>query len=334
MDRLVHIGKKNCVFHPTDSPGHIIKIIHEDILKTEIRGIDLMSKVDPNHEFTLFAQVNSLPQGYQFSKRVTSLCPFLLNTDELAEVVMEYGGKDLMHLMTYSKFRKNTWLSILKGFDGLFQGVVKMVDAKISHSDIKPANITFKNDKLFLIDAGLIAEFHKIYPSEFMNPYLFFPVESNIISLLHNFKKVKISVSDITDYLSLKPAIYLFNITEKQFGFDMYRKFHEEILDFNAENRQVNAVEIVEKFDVYGLAMTLLIIANYIYAFDTKLATDLFIFLIESKVLHFNPLKRATAKESQRRYKRFLIMFVEEHNTILKYVKLLTFSVSNRLNFT
>lgn len=324
--KIIYRAEDRCIFYPAiccvDEPidiSRISKVISKKYYHAELQGIKLMAEVDPNREFTLESYIDCIPNSFNFSNSDIMKCSFLANKKDVFQIRMPYAGSDLHKIMKLATYKQSTWNTILIEFQMIFRGVCMMQDRFVSHTDIKPPNITMKGGKLYLIDTGLVVSQYDLPSIRFSSSYIYNPVESILLST-ENENNCFVQIDDRMSYVNNVHVVNLFNEIEDNFNFSLVLKFHKEIDDFNNSRIRNGNQVIIQKLDVYGLSMTLLIIANYLYAHDKDIAINLFNFLIKSQILCFNPIKRASAYKAYRAYRNFITFNVLDCSLLQKII--------------
>jgi len=240
--------------------------------KQEIQNHKLISSIDINNDFTIkllnhsqisFDNINIHKKDFKELKEFTK-------NKRIFQITYEYGGCGLHHIHNDIHLSK---------FIHLIEGVKKLQDNNLIHTDIKLDNILF-NNKFILIDFGLLK-----YKEDFLNhiPYL----TNNDIKHFPSEFKIHSSFEELNLNLFLK-SINLQNSIHKKEFIQLNQYLKKELFEFHQSKQfSIN----LNKFDVYQLG---LVLYQLILIINKEINKDIFILI--RKMLEPFPHKRTEIK--------------------------------------
>lgn len=199
---------------------------------------ELVSSLDPEHTYTLPLYDNCvIAKGYQH------------------QLIYKYGGKDLKSLLktkgTASKFK-----SFIRNIGPLLYGIQTLARHKYVHLDIKPENILFKNNKIYLIDFGLTDSFKNVYSKSnnhiLEHDYPYYPPEFKAHNYTSSFESFFRKYKRSLDYTAVvyNKKINYYKEMELIVGIDIKKEL---------ESMYKRPLYLPEKVDVFSLGIVLLL---------------------------------------------------------------------------
>jgi serine/threonine protein kinase len=141
---------------------------------------EIISKIDPDHKFTLPYYGNCNVTNLKKTAEISS-CEHidLKKQKSYKQLLYQYGGKDFADLLSNRPGSILLFKKILKSFQPVVNGLQSISKNKYIHLDIKPDNILYYRGKVLLIDFGIMTKKKHIF--DFTNvldhDYPFYPPE-------------------------------------------------------------------------------------------------------------------------------------------------------------
>ena len=272
-----------------DDIGKVFKKGYSDF-KYEFDNGKLLNKIDPKHLFSI-----ELKAGYKIKNKKIEDC---VDKTEYYQIIYENGG------VTLSDMKKMTMNDFFEKFLIMMEGLEKIHNLGLLHRDIKPDNILIKDEKISLIDFGLVESFNDVYDIEndhvLKYKYPFYPPEFIVMYHVLNGNEDLIKKCE-EDYKNRNTSNSLFQCI------DSYKKYftHEKISKKQSFNELIELlkkkdfkniiIKNVDKADIYGIGITLLIIIEDI-EFENKKEKKIYKKLVKN-CINFNVENRWSCKE-------------------------------------
>jgi serine/threonine protein kinase len=289
---LLGSGTYGCVIsNPICNKNYIIKeyIPYNDIDNNDIGKIykkgDLDDKESFNDELDILLKIKKIDPFNYFTVKLKAAFNFygniiaqekhLLTSLEVEvkvnnsiineifyQIILENGG---VHL---DKFNKISYKKFLKLFKKFLQGMIKLNENKLVHTDIKPDNILITKTKINLIDFGCmipakvlyndennfrLSTYYSVYPPEFYIASILSKCKNNISKKLDNILNIMIK----RNYFDKKniPEFY------KKIYYSGIQKFIKHIKLQNLTNyNDIFTEKLALQSDIYSLSF---IISNF-----------------------------------------------------------------------
>lgn len=173
---LIGEGNYGCVFRPhvkcsnakKKHPNAVGKVfIDETEFDNELRITEVVKAMDPDGRFTL-PLLNSCRVGTFYKKDKAEKCGLLTKKSidvNVPQLIYKDGGKSLKDMLK-TKGSVAKFAQIVVGFKEVLYGMKKLIQSGYVHQDIKPHNLMFKNDKVYLIDFGIMTPMNKVYVND------------------------------------------------------------------------------------------------------------------------------------------------------------------------
>lgn len=181
------------------------------------------------------SQVRIAKRLHEINSRHIFSIPMYETCPENLQILYKDGGMDLYDYINDRKPKQ--FAKLIKNMKFVCRGIKMLIDNKLVHQDIKLENLVFNEEKLYLIDFGLMATFDKVYKQkEFLKfDYLPFPPEYKFV-IFKNFKN-----------------IFLKHLKSHQI-FRLIKKIYPNYMDDLSLIDSVDA----SKIDIYSLGIVLL----------------------------------------------------------------------------
>jgi serine/threonine protein kinase len=318
---LLGIGTYGCVIsNPINNKNFIIKeyIPYRDIDKNDIGKIYIkkdetnedkesfykelyillkIKEIDPLNYFTVKLKAASKFYGNIISHEeelLTSLnvCNNSIINHTFFQIILENGGVNLNVLknISYKKF--------LKFFKNFLQGMIKLYENNLVHSDIKADNILINKTKINLIDFGTAISASVLYNDDeewrLSAYYCVYPPEFYIASILLKYKNnISPHLDNIINIMNRKRYFEKMNIPKvtRCLYYSGIKKFIKDIKSRKLTNYNAIFTEkIALQSDIYSLAHIILKFYNIIH--DMTEQENIFIRDLYIKCLNANPYDR------------------------------------------
>lgn len=319
--KFVASGTYGCTFYPhlkcQDLPNKkktIGKVFASEEDVTEENNImkSVKSKLDPTNEFTV-PFYGKCKVHYIRETDEAGLCPVVKanNLRDTYQLLYAYAGQPLS-----KKLRKNGtingFLKLLPAFVPIFEGLQKMNSLKWVHFDIKPDNMLLLRGKLYLIDFGIVTPETEVYRknniNRLINDYTWYPPEFKAFFFKQNtdYDRLFKRVMDNFQGSNSEIATSLTTVLKANYRND----FH---VFFNDNLPKKEYIKFASKVDVYSLGMILFKLYLWsglqqkIYKGRTnKVEIRRMLLSLITKMIHFDPRKRATASEANDEFNKII----------------------------
>lgn len=306
---FISSGSYGCIFKPYVKCANrqvklrdknvIGKIFENDEdLEKEREKVMMVQVLDPKHEFTLpfYGECDVTT----FSKyNAADKCEHIDSFDDPSprkQLLYAYGGKDLLK---YMEQNTNTgYKSVLKAFIPIIEGVNILNNHKISHLDIKPDNIVYDGNRLYLIDFGMLSPTSKIYKLKYIldHDYPFFPPEFKC-SVHNNFKTFVDRFYENFHFKIMlsKRSVDIQSIMTNTIGYTEHEQLEDLKALFKSQKRYST------KVDVYALGIVLTLLYQWSKYDNTELRA------LIKQMIRFDPNKRVSIKQVASQYSKTLL---------------------------
>jgi len=256
-----------------------------------------IKKIDPLNYFTVKLKAASKFNGNIIAHQkelLTSLnvCNNTIFNHTFFQIILENGGVNLNVLknIPYKKF--------LKFFKNFLQGMIKLYENKLVHSDIKADNILINKTKINLIDFGTAISASVLYNDDeewrLSAYYCVYPPEFYIASILLKYKNnISTQLNNILNIMNRKRYFDKMNIPKitKNLYYSGIKKFIKDIKSRNLTNyNDVFTEKIALQSDIYSLAHIILKFYHIIH--DMTEQENIFLRDLYIKCLNANPYDR------------------------------------------
>ena len=287
---LLGSGTYGCVIsNPICNKNYIIKeyIPYNDINNNDIGKIykkgDLDDKESFNDELGILLKIKKIDPFNYFTVKLKAAFNFYGNiiaqekdlltslevkvnnsiiNETFYQIILENGG---VHL---DKFNKISYKNFLKLFKKFLEGMIKLNENKLVHTDIKPDNILITKTKINLIDFGCmipakvlyndehnfrLSTYYSVYPPEFFIASILSKCKNNISKKLDNILNIMIKKNyfDKKNIPKESNNLYYFGIKE----------FIKHIKSQNFTNyNDIFTEKLALQSDIYSLSF---IISNF-----------------------------------------------------------------------
>lgn len=216
-----------------------------------------VEKVDPDSLFTV-----KYRGSCKVKEQIVGQCGFSKNTQQL---IYENGGLDLLQIAGSNKHNVALFLKMFRSLLPVLQGIQKLnIDENILHHDIKPANITFKKSKMFLIDFGIAQNINQIYNMAWNTrlahfktfDYRIYPIEYKA-TYYRNFSYIALR-KYLNDNFSRNGAFISANDFFRIFNINVGSALEQfAAVAATLKITEFNDIKYTSKFDVYSLGVSL-----------------------------------------------------------------------------
>jgi serine/threonine protein kinase len=311
--------------HDGDGDARVSKLFesHAEAQAEKRINTKVSMKIDPTNQFTvkMFGSCTADLKAAEPSDELHK-CKFLdAEMQKRTQLTYEYGGKDLYEYI--DNYKQNIGFDVLIPYLlPMFEGLVKLKEARVCHGDIKPANLLFnaRTKRVLMIDFGLMSSFRMFFKEMFPNfdfKYFYYPPELKIFRALHYYGKhadLRTAFDSAKDnYLVLgsDPTLsweFLNDYIDADTGMraiaERYSRYGSE-----AQLKKMELSIIREKLDTFSLGMTLLEIWFYIelqMSGSAKKYCQRFMKDVVAPMIQFDVYKRCTPEEAVHNMKLFL----------------------------
>jgi serine/threonine protein kinase len=256
-----------------------------------------IKKIDPLNYFTVKLKAASKFYGNIIAHEKQLLTYLNVNNNSIInytffQIIQENGGVNLNILknIPYKKF--------LKFFKNFLQGMIKLYENKLVHSDIKADNILINKTKINLIDFGTAISSSVLYNDDeewrLSAYYCVYPPEFYIASILLKYKNnISTQLDNIINIMNRKRYFDKMNIPKvtKNLYYSGIKKFIKDIKSRKLFNyNDVFTEKIALQSDIYSLAHIILKFYHIIH--DMTEQENIFVRDLYIKCLNANPYDR------------------------------------------
>jgi serine/threonine protein kinase len=256
-----------------------------------------IKKIDPLNYFTVKLKAASKFYGNIIAHEKQLLTYLNVNNNSIInytffQIIQENGGVNLNILknIPYKKF--------LKFFKNFLQGMIKLYENKLVHSDIKADNILINKTKINLIDFGTAISASVLYNDDeewrLSAYYCVYPPEFYIASILLKYKNnISTQLDNIIKIMNRKRYFDKMNIPKvtKNLYYSGIQKFIKDIKSRKLINyNDVFTEKIALQSDIYSLAHIILKFYHIIH--DMTEQENIFVRDLYIKCLNANPYDR------------------------------------------
>ena len=284
VSKKVGLGTYGCVFRPAfacdvENPKlYVSKVFHttEHAVK-EYREMSVLDEIDPRGEFTLKPYAICVVSKRDMDALQLSMCGADYSAQSFTQIVYPDGRNDLDNY-------KGSFDALQSGFRTIMDGLQQLQLIGKVHRDIKPGNILFtpSSKKMFLIDFGLMEDEEKQLNDQHFNTYCYqyWPPEYNLAGFTgHEAKSVRSNVSNkrfvninwnsvLKDHIGKN--VLDVNLIRQSFcnKYNIENKWNlpgmlqQEFLAPLLYTKKEMLQKMKGKVDIYGLAVTILIVAT------------------------------------------------------------------------
>jgi serine/threonine protein kinase len=256
-----------------------------------------IKKIDPLNYFTVKLKAATKFYGNIIAHEKQLLTYLNVNNNSIInytffQIIQENGGVNLNVLknISYKKF--------LKFFKNFLQGMIKLYENKLVHSDIKADNILINKNKINLIDFGTAISASVLYNDDeewrLSAYYCVYPPEFYIASILLKYKNnISSQLDNIIKIMNRKRYFDKMNIPKvtKNLYYSGIKKFIKDIKTRKLTNyNDVFTEKIALQSDIYSLAHIILKFYHIIH--DMTEQENIFVRDLYIKCLNANPYDR------------------------------------------
>lgn len=198
---------------------------------------NIVNKLDPKHKYTL-------PLYEQ--------CTVVKYYDKY-QLIYKYGGKDLKYVLKMNSSIR-LFKKIFKLFGALFNGLKVLLDHQYAHLDIKPDNILFHKDHIYLIDFGIAKKLNEIYKNtnhtQLYFDYPYYPPEFKLfnddnfeefyIKYAKSLNRIVIIGNERVNYYEAIEKLFNINIRD-----ELYALYKKKDRTYDPEKIDIFSVGIV-----------------------------------------------------------------------------------------
>jgi len=308
--RVIGEGGYGCVIHPSltctkttqkniSYKNAVSKILRKYHANTEIKSYDIISKIDPKHEYYLGVPNTCTPENTPQNNKAIRKCKDkkLLNNADHTLIIMPNGGITFEELSTKMHLWKSNaqklkmqmfWVDALR----LIEGIELFLKNDIIQFDIKPHNIVYNEltNRSNYIDFGLMQSKKNVISKSNKSDFFMadhnhwnYPMENIYLNKKEYFKKAKQSAN-----LNLENVTYDFldnigNVGEHEYAkFGVFKSLvsylklsqseiyalalghFKTIMNFKENEDDYNAFlyKSLDTTDIYGLGISFRIVYN------------------------------------------------------------------------
>jgi len=285
----------------------------KDNYKEEIKKQMQIQTIDPESNFTI-KMISKCETDINFintSVNNINKCKLIKNKSNIYQIIYEDGGKDLSEFFINIQPDFDS-LEFLKLFINLFNGIKKLIDNELAHSDIRLDNLLYNGNKIILIDFGWLLNFNKLIESiehsYYENAY-YLPDDFYLSINIYRPYYDKIN----TDYLLELIKEKINRIANFQYNYPEYFEKSQELYNYIKTqqlkkwvNTDINQAQLIgSKLDIYQLGIVLYeIVLSIIHLYDRQMVEKipLAIFEIIKKMIEPDVAKRIDINTLIREY--------------------------------
>jgi serine/threonine protein kinase len=291
-------GTYGCVFKPHLKCAHATSKTKDDVGKVfssksafqeELDILEKIKKLDPDNEFTL-PIFFTCPINHKHRKSDKVEKCRLIHSDDTEtnmQIIMKNGGKSLGPFVSKG-ISHPMFFKFFTLFTPLIKGAVTMesTPSQFIHQDIKPENILYRNNKLFLIDFGIFTTFTDFADSPSQHnmmsaDYPFFPADYKLIVTMNKNVTLKSAVSEVLGNISIPLRInneyFTIETIFKHFHPDLYQQLGSMYATLQKQkSSKMKKKDIVQHFtnkiNIYqlGLVMAMLYFAANLHNYSSR----------------------------------------------------------------
>lgn len=330
--KYINHGTYGCVFAPAVdcdkkiASKHVSKLFSDSKEATKEKQIynAIVKKLDKDNVFTIKLHDKcKVPRKLFKSEEIDKCANWSMHTKmsaEIMQLVYENGGMNLREAAV-----KVPFATLFKAMWRLFEGLTILGKKKFVHLDIKADNIVYNQaeDKMALIDFGLLKHFDQVYVSEtdFILNFTYAWYPSEFLSCSDYFHKRSL-VNDFVHDPSVKTTDNLAefkkkigNVVLKEVAKEWNSLLDVDIKDLklflasNMNDLPANLSKYTDKIDVYMLGTTIAYVMAKSYE-NNLLKIGLKdvgfykkVIALVKNMIHINPTKRFNAIQAYNEYK-------------------------------
>lgn len=319
-------GTYGCIFGPSleckedvvkpQKTRFVSKVFSDDDNFKKERNIQMkIESIDPLHSFTIPYYGDCTVSKFKKSNSADKCEHIDTNTKyTYKQLLYQYGGKDFVKYMIVKKGSIASFKKLLIQFYPVITGLKVINEKGYVHLDIKPDNILYYKNQVYLIDFGLMSKKHEIFDMKHVldHDYPFYPPEFKmyihgktsfnkfISRFLENFSyhyKVGSKTEDVYNIL-LNTIGYTKEDQEKDF-ISLVRLYYQS---------SKNITNFTDKIDVYSLGIVFALLYSWskFNKVSNKAKKNAMInTLIKDMIkgmIRFDPEKRLSIKELCEKY--------------------------------
>ena len=262
----------------------------------ELEVYKLVQSLDPQSTFTV-PMLKHCTIGEPSPENAMPLCDKSIKKHESIQLIYRHGGEDLWNIMESTKNSSRLYFELFQKLEPMLRGLQKLNANGWLHLDIKPDNIVYDQNKLYLIDFGLMTQMSKLASKKTLldYDYPYYPPEFKLSLFatlgkgdFHNFEKAffrNFAVLSVVDKAAVSRQL------ERYIALLKFRQTRPNQFD---------------KADIYALGMTFLIL--YDNMVKTETSVGLLTHSLFSDMTNCNPFERPTWDEIIQRYKKIQLL--------------------------
>lgn len=306
---LIGKGYAGCVFWPPmpcetgssrvkGNVKQVGKVVRLYKARREEWAANVFAKIDPEHTFTLPYNGSCTVSRKVLNKADKALrCHLTSVTDQdLAQLVFAKGGWTLQDILDKG-LTKQTFRSLFAGLDSLMLGLDKMSSSNICHCDVKPDNLLCFQNRLFLIDYGVVTNSRAVFrPKSLMLSHndWYTPPEVTFytkreMSFENKLQRIAEPLFKLVQSHGFKPETFLGHLQIKQL---------KDLADLT-RSRQGQKMMVrngAVKHDTYRLGMIIKLMAAVTQTSSKALDN------LVDRMTDMNPVTRCSARQAYRLY--------------------------------
>lgn len=340
-------GTYGCVHKPPlkcskksidNTDDKISKILNEDDAKKELKEFKLLKKHDKSNKHYLGFPESCKPAKNTHNVSEVSQCDkFTKDLTNTKLLIMKDGGPDLDSTLQYISKQSHTdqnhlLNTLFVDFVQIFNSVKYLTEKKLSHRDIKNGNIVYKNNKMKLIDFGLMRDYKSMTKESKDSRYSLNNVWWSVspINVFMNQNKYqlvnkenaneigKITVKRYMNDDKFLSTAHMLNIKPKclQSFLISIESLIEEIPNHSHDEYLEKAFPCIDIFNI-GLTLFKLCIICKKAKLNLSKSLSNDIIKLSCKLIKCNVFSQITISEATRKYEKIL----SHHNLKIKSIK-------------